>query len=313
MSSSAGSLPCRLLCASGCAYAAIAGEPVLDPDAAVPYYAGAGFLEPPAAFLAGDDEINACLVGRTVEGVLVAFRGTLPLDGPFTLPKMLDWVNDLNAEPVAEDGLAGGVHEGFLDSLNSLWDDVRAAVKEQMTKAGDGARLLITGHSKGGGIAPLAAIRFVKEENIEANLVKVVTFAAPKSGDSPFAAFYNGAIADHTRYEFADDLVPHLPPSAPLLTVLSTLSFFSRRLAGLATYDYERVGTLLYVDRSFKIIPDPDESLLPARRRNIVKLILSGHLQEIADDHRMSCGYGYMSALCPTGVCPQPIQASALQ
>jgi hypothetical protein len=168
-------------------------------------------------------------------------------------------------------------------------------------------RLIVTGHSKGGGIAPLAAIRFVKQEKVDANLVKVVTFAAPKSGDSAFAAFYNATIADHTRYEYGDDVVPHLPPSAPFLTVLSTLSFFSRRRISLATYDYERVGTLLYIDRTLKIIPDPEEALLPARRRSLAGLILNGHIQQIADDHRMACRYGYMSAICPSGVCPPPI------
>ncbi len=76
----------RLLCASASAYAVMEGETTLDPQAAMPYYDGVGFMQPPAAFQAGKDDINACLVGTTPDGVVVAFRGTLPLDGPFTLP-----------------------------------------------------------------------------------------------------------------------------------------------------------------------------------------------------------------------------------
>jgi hypothetical protein len=219
------------------------GESILDPEAATPYYDGVGFLKPPAAFQAGQDEINACLVGTTGDGVLVAFRGTLPLDGPFTLPKLLDWVNDLNAEPVAGDGLPGEVHEGFLGSLESLWGDVRDEVKNQLAPSGAAAPLFITGHSKGGAMAALAALRFRKQEALTA---KVVTFAAPKPGDSAFADAYN-AVMDHTRYEFADDVVPHLPPSAPFLGFLASLPFLGQRLAGLAQYDYEAVGSLMYI------------------------------------------------------------------
>lgn len=299
---SATTLEGRLLCASGCAYAVIEGESSLDPEAAIPYYAGVGFTQPPAAFQGGVDDINACLVGTTGDGVVVAFRGTLPLDGPFTLPKLLDWVNDLNVQPVEEDGLPGKVHEGFLGSLDSLWAGVRDEVKKQLASAGAAKSLFITGHSKGGGMAALAAMRFRTQEGLTA---RVVTFAAPKPGNKDFADAYNGMI-DHTRYEFAEDVVPHLPPSAPFLSVLAPLSFFARRFTGLGQYDYERVGTLLYITRSLDIVPDPQNSLLDERRRRLVSLVLAGHLQQIGDDHRIACGYGYMTALCPSGVCPSP-------
>lgn len=105
MAAPATTLAGRLLCASACAYSVIEGESKLDPDAAVPYYGGVGFNEPPTAFLAGRQDIDSCIVGTPADGVVVAFRGTLPLDGPFTVPVLLDWVNDLNARPVPWDGL----------------------------------------------------------------------------------------------------------------------------------------------------------------------------------------------------------------
>jgi hypothetical protein len=290
----------RLLCASASAYAVIEGEDRLDPETAIPYYAGVGYKEPPAAFLAGTRDINACLVGTTADGVVVAFRGTLPLDGPFTIPKLLDWVNDLNARPVPGDGLPGEVHEGFLGSLDSLWGAVRDEAKRQMLQAGAAAPLLVTGHSKGGAIAALAAMRFRTQDAVEPI---VVTFAASKAGNTEFAAEYN-AVMDHTRYEFAEDIVPHLPPSESFLGVLNTASVFSRRLSNLEQFDYGRLGKLLYITRALEIVPDPDNSLLDQRRERILRLVLMGHLQRIGDDHRSGCGYGYMSALNPSGVCP---------
>ncbi len=253
----------RLLCASGCAYAVMAGENLLDPQAAAPYFDGVGYQAVPAAFSSGAEKINACVVGTTGDGVVVAFRGTLPLNGPFSLAKLLDWVNDLNARPVPGDGVTGEVHAGFLESVDSLWPAVRAEVMRQVGQAGPATPLFITGHSKGGGMAPVAAMRFRNQESLSA---RVVTFAAPKSGSKAFADSYN-AVMTHTRYEFAEDVVPHLPPSAPFLTMLGKLAFFDSRLAGLEQFDYERVGSLLYITRSLQIVPDPNEELLAQRRR----------------------------------------------
>ncbi len=302
------SLDCRLLCASACAYDIEPAAPSLHPGSAPIYYQGAGFLQPPATFSAGVQNIDGCLVGTTGDGVVVAFRGTLPIDGPFTLRMLRDWINDLNAAPVAGAALPGAVHRGFLGSLDALWAPVREEVKRQLALPGAAGGLWITGHSKGGGIAPLAAMRLRTQDGINA---KVVTFAAPKSGDAAFADTYNG-VFDHTRYEYADDVVPHLPPSAPLLTILSTVAFLGLRLADLAQFDYERVGKLIYITRSLQLLPDPDNSLLEARRRSLLGLILRGQLQQIGDDHRIACGYGYMTALCPSGVCPPPAAPSAL-
>jgi hypothetical protein len=299
----AATLPGRLLCASAAAYAVTAGEDRLDPEAAVPYYAGVGFQEPPAAFLAGSRDINACLVGTTDAGVVVAFRGTLSLDGPFTIPKLLDWANDLNARPISGDGLPGGVHEGFLGSLDSLWGAVRDEAKRQMLQAGPATRLFLTGHSKGGAAAALAAMRFRTQEAVEPT---VVTFAAPKAGNTAFADAYN-AVMDHTRYEFAEDVVPHLPATSAFVDVLNAARVLARRLPDLEQFDYGRVGNLLYITRALQIVPDPDNALLEERRKRILRLVLTKHLQEIGDDHRSACGYGYMSALNPSGVCPPPL------
>jgi Lipase (class 3) len=296
-------LECRLACASSCAYVVSAGKTTLDPQAAAPYYDGVGFKAPPATFYGGIDNINACQVGTTVDGVVVAFRGTLSIDGPFTLQKLLDWTNDLNAALGTGVGLPGQVHQGFLGSLNSLWVAVEAEARNQLTLAGAGTPLIITGHSKGGGIAPLAAMRFWTQDQLKA---KVITFAAPKPGNKAFADAYD-ALIDDTRYEFAEDIVPHLPPSADFLNVLAQIPFLRRELSGLQRFNYQSVGSLMYIPRTGNIVPDPQNSLLDQRRLRLLNLILRGHIQQIEDDHRIACGYGYMTALCPSGVCPLPL------
>jgi hypothetical protein len=289
----------KLLCASACAYVTPQGN-VLEPDAAEPYYGGAGFGQPPSAFLGGPNNINAALVGTTADGVVVAFRGTLPLNGPFTVSTLLDWVNDLNVQPVAGDGLPGQVHAGFLESLDALWGSVASEAQRQLAQAGPGASLFVTGHSKGGAISALAAMRFRTQTQL---VPKVITFAAPKPGSKAFTDEYN-AVIEHTRYEFADDVVPHLPPSASFLSVIKDVPFIGPRLPDLTAYDYERVGSLMYIEPSYEIVPDPQNTLLPERRLRLLNLIVRQRFQQIADDHRSACGYGYMTALCPTGVCP---------
>jgi len=148
-------------------------------------------------------------------------------------------------------------------------------------------------------------MRFRNQEGLSA---KVVTFAAPKSGSAAFAAAYN-AVMDHTRYEFAEDVVPHLPPSAAFLSGPAIKSLFGGRLGNLEAFDYERVGSLLYITRSLEIVQEPeDDAHLAERRSRLVRLaLLNPH--QIGDDHSIGCRApdpGYMTALCPTGVCPPP-------
>ena len=48
---------------------------------------------------------------RSFDGVVLAFRGTLPLLTP-SLPALLDWINNFEAQPVAAPPLPGAVHTG---------------------------------------------------------------------------------------------------------------------------------------------------------------------------------------------------------
>jgi len=68
------SLDCRLLCASMTADAVTSNGPLTQKPA--PYYSAAQFVDdPPVGFVGGTQSINACLVGTTSDGVILAFRG----------------------------------------------------------------------------------------------------------------------------------------------------------------------------------------------------------------------------------------------
>lgn len=169
-------------------------------------------------------KINFALVGRFEEGIVVAFRGTLPpadltpdakwiVGVPIlSLPTAFaDWKNDLEGVParvVVEDvALPGRVHKGFGDSLAALWAGVAARVNE-LLRADPAARLYFTGHSKGGALANLAAVR--AHQAWSPTTVKAVTFGAARAGDADFVHGYLAAGIDGHHYEVAGDEVPGL-------------------------------------------------------------------------------------------------------
>ena len=158
------------------------------------------------------DEPDVALVGRIEEGIVVVFRGTRPPgpgdDRPFDT--MIDWLNDANCIPIRSH-YPGRVHKGFERSVSNLWSEVRKRV-EAMIESGAPPVLFVTGHSKGGAMAFLAAWRLAREIQSDI-MIRVITFAAARPGDTDFA---NGILAEprikSIRYEIRRDIVPLLPP-----------------------------------------------------------------------------------------------------
>jgi hypothetical protein len=293
-------LECRLLCASVTAYG-------VQNDGAIakcqPYDQAVGFTDNPIGFAAGKDKINACLVGTNADGVLLAFRGTLPPTSADHRQTLLDWLSDLQAELIEVDGLPGRVHEGFWSALESLWPQITPEIKKRLNQGG-GKKLFITGHSKGGGMAHLAAMRLAATEGINAS---VCTFAGPHPADEDFAAAYDKVIAA-TRYEYADDIVPHLPPSPAFLHMFAAIPFFGSdpdvaKIFQRVDLDYAAVGTLRFINWDGAIVGD-SAMLRFTRFESLAKLIVRLGFETIVKDHASACGGGYMSAVCPTDVCP---------
>jgi hypothetical protein len=256
-----------------------------------------GWLATPDAFATGDDLINAALVGETATEIIVAFRGTQPDEGPNLQQVIIDWANDIDALLVSSDpALPGRVHQGFLNALNELWAFVWGEIQTRMA-ASPGKPLVITGHSKGGGIAPLAAMRCV-EQGVTPS---VYIFAPARPGDQDFANAYAACVPATTRFEYQDDIVPHLPPSDALLVALEAIPFFAVTAAAL-TPGYVSVGALQFINWQGQIVGD--SALLEVERISRLATTLIGvRLNTIISDHTIFPGSGYSNAICP-GVWP---------
>jgi hypothetical protein len=291
------SLECRLLCASMTTDAVTKDGPItLQP---APYFGAAQFVDDaPVGFVGGTQSINACLVGTTIDGVVLAFRGTLALDSPDHEQTIRDWINDLDAELVRGDGLPGLVHAGFWGSLDSLWPALLVEVLHRLTKGGPNTQLYVTGLSKGGAVADLAAMRFLIERGVRPT---TYTYAAPHPGNEDFATAYDQHLQG-VRYEYADDVVPLLPPSLAFREMFASLPFMQPYLHRF-DLDYAPVGTLRYITKTKTIVPD-SPTLRFQRYLSLAELIVAGDFQEIVAEHSGGCGSGYMSAVCPQGVCP---------
>lgn len=291
-------LQAQLLCASNVAYG-ISGTGKFAPQKL--YYDPIGFISSPVAFVAGDDDIDACLVGTTPQGVILAFRGTIP-PNIHDQQSLLDWVNDLTDEPITAPGIPGKVHQGFWEALSVLWEPMVNEIKKQMNASGKSLPLYITGHSKGGAMSSLAAYRLKVEEGIAAS--GVYTYAAPHPGDTAFANQYKQTITNHTRYEYGNDIVPHLVPDAAFIDAMAVIPEIGKFFKGMEQWDYYPVGKLQFIKWDKKTIVDQSIELDAERLFEISKALLECEFEAIADSHSSACSGGYMSGVCPTGVCP---------
>jgi hypothetical protein len=282
----------RLLCACNTALE-IASDGTLDLAPADIYYAGAGFVDAPKPFVGGNEATDACLVGTVPDGVVLAFRGTLSFDF-HSRPSLLDWLNDFNADPAdhTADGFPGAVHPGFYGSTFNVLNQAVQEVKSRRVGVLANVPLLVTGYSKGGAMAALAAWQLQAVLQIP---VQVVCFEGPKPGDAVFRDAYNAQI-DHTRYEYADDIVPLVPPGEGVLSTLLANT-------DLARFDYEPVGVLRYITESGDI-QDDSPAVTLARAVSLGEKVVLHQYLEIVQDHSIACGSGCMRALCPTDVCP---------
>ncbi len=290
---------CRLLKACQGAYVIGSNGGTNWPSS--PAYNGVGFLSKPVAVIGGNRHIDACLIGETSEAVILAFRGTLPLSinaGSEQSPDALmtsidDWLHDADAVLVAASGdiRDGQVHQGFKSALDSLWEDIAARL-HVLQPAGSSRPLLVTGHSKGGSVAYLAAMR---AQHAGFNVGGVYTFAAARPGNEDFAAACESQFSELWRFEYQDDIVPHLPPSIGLWNHFE--QYLSKKPSNgiLSRQAYASVGTLQFIDWQNHIV---DDSVILGLRRmaSLTVCLAQRNFRRIINDH--SLGGGYASAIC---------------
>ncbi|MBZ5603104.1 MAG: lipase family protein [Acidobacteriia bacterium] len=253
----------------------------------------------------GVDRINACLVGTNANGIIVAFRGTIP---PTAIDSIPDWLEDFFAAPTTCGSLPGQVHSGFCHDIQSIIEPIISTVKA-LNPAQN--KVYVTGHSKGGALASLGAY-LLTAAGIPVQ--QVVTFASPKTGDTNFQAGYQKVIPNQIRYENYGDLVPLMPPAsafiAGLVAVVSLIPDIGPKLAALfkeaQSWNYAAVGQEYYIESAANgYAIDTSENPYAQVGDFVYNLASNGWDigTTLADAHAIACGYGYMSGGCPTGVC----------
>jgi len=284
-------IPCLMADASSVAYAI--GSP--GGVTSSPKYGRLGFHSEPEVFVAGTHGIDACLVGTVDEGVVVSFRGTLPLTFESRLQlfrSLRDFHLDLDVEQVEVAGVPGKVHRGFAGTLEDLWDRVSGAVRRQL---GDGGSLFVTGHSKGAAVATLAAIRLKTLEGIVPTAV--YPFATTRVGDPEFARTYDAELPQTRRFANRDDIVPHMPWSVEFVDDVGHLfPGFPDEVP-----HYEHTRTLQFIDWKGRIV---DFGTLDARAARAVERKRAWHMAlklltgigQIGRDHDIDGGYS--TAVC---------------
>ncbi|HMK26984.1 MAG TPA: lipase family protein, partial [Chitinophagaceae bacterium] len=236
----------RMLCASVLAYSVPDTGTINPPNnniqQTVPYFNGAGYSAAPT-MIASDYDISnaACTVGITQDGIVLAFRGTV-------YNSITDWINDLLLEPVTVNGVPGKVHDGFNKAVNVIFAPILQMIKK-LKQAYPAANFYITGHSKGAGMAPIAAY-YLYKNGIKAQ--KLYLYAPPLPGTKGFASAFNSLFPATFLYENYLDIVPLLAPSP---TTAGGLDYYfiengseealaaAVLITGLAAFDYSSVGS----------------------------------------------------------------------
>jgi hypothetical protein len=293
-------IQCRMLTASTTAYDVDVNGRLTAPKA--PYLGTTQWIGQPTIINGGRHNINTILIGETVDGLVISFRGTIlpSLSLSSVSPVVLDWLQDLNMDPteiVGKMPAGAAVHKGFWNSVDSIWTNLVQAVRKSTS-----TRMYITGHSKGGAAAIIAAYRLAREENRYAT--GVYTFAGARAGNEAWVNSFPKNIPV-IRYEFQGDLVPLLPPnfkgSADRWNHLPSLKQLFHNA------DFAPLGTLQFINRNGKVYSsDPN----PRLTKTIEILFAVGGPIGIAKAltyHGPWCKSmvwrgGYMEGVCP-GVC----------
>jgi len=130
-------------------------------------------------------------VRTTKEQVVVAFMGT---------KTPADFLTD--ALLVLEQFAKGKVHAGFKNECMKVWPQVRELVSYSTP-------LYVTGHSLGGALAELAAMKVKLDLGIDP---EVATFGCPYVGDPEWVEAYTALVPKNTRVVHKLDIVPRTPP-----------------------------------------------------------------------------------------------------
>ena len=326
-------LACRMLKASYCAYdvatasydaashSARLGRCDTRPEIRTPPALSQVASPPPHAYLTPGGTNAYLLLHTARDEIVLAFRGTIGLGEG--LLGYLDWLNNFQASRVSDEWL-GNVHFGFHSALfnqatsENLWESLwRVMLRLQQENALAGKKLYLTGHSKGGALAVLAAARMKKELGIAPDAV--FTYESPRAGTVDFARRYAALGIPTYRFENRGDIVPHLPPEADETEILAALGLPALTVSWWDPY--VAIGRLGFIDWDGVLrFPEDTPEFRAQRSRAFVENVVRGdprgvRFEELRNrlrlNHRILPGTpSYFDLLCGSPPSAQPAPAT---
>lgn len=165
----------------------------------------------------GSIERGYCRLFWNNDTIIIAFRGTRECE---------DWkISNLKILPIklsdcGKESERIRVHEGFHNTLNFIdkttkkrsLDSIIAHI--QQNKLFNGRKIVITGHSLGGALAILFAVklRHYNSDYFNEHISEIVTFGSPAVGFRGFHKFYKDLNNKTIRFVNNSDVVPFTPP-----------------------------------------------------------------------------------------------------
>jgi hypothetical protein len=139
--------------------------------------------------------------------VVISFRGSEMDLSQAPADTFNNWVGTniqtrLQDQPLLGPGVQ--VHDGFWTALDSVYKGIAAEIVKQ--GGFKQKKVFVTGHSLGGALATLCAVRLQKDKY---GSPVVYTFASPRVGNDKFQAAFR---LTHRRWVNQNDLVTQLPP-----------------------------------------------------------------------------------------------------
>ncbi|KAI6223762.1 Lipase-like protein [Aphelenchoides fujianensis] len=152
-----------------------------------------------------DTNGNSCAffvaVAPTLHQIVIVYRGTK------TKKQLLqEFLQAL--QPNVDFFGHGKVNRYFFRALNALWDSSTSILADPRYRD---FSVTFTGHSLGGALASLAAMRVILERMRAPGQVRLYTFGQPRIGNHKFALEHDSLIPESFRIVNRNDVVPHLP------------------------------------------------------------------------------------------------------
>ncbi|XP_028406220.1 proprotein convertase subtilisin/kexin type 5-like [Dendronephthya gigantea] len=138
------------------------------------------------------------------EAIIVSFRGSVKDDDNDTISNREFRRRDYRSTGCSE----CEVHTGFSKSYHSVKEQMNSKVGA-LSRLHWNARLIVTGHSRGGALATLAAVDLTRS-GYNTNLI---TYGSPRVGNKRFSDYVNKILRGlNLRVTYKNDVVTVLPP-----------------------------------------------------------------------------------------------------